>query len=81
MRWQDKTCGDISTPGGDTVVHTVKGYWLVDAMARYEFNKQLSASLSVSNLLDKKYYTIFSWYSTCTWGAGRTVNLNATYKF
>jgi outer-membrane receptor for ferric coprogen and ferric-rhodotorulic acid len=80
-RWQDKTWGDISTPSGGTTKHTVQGYWLFDAMARYEFSKQLSASLSVSNLLDKKYYTIFSWYSTYTWGAGRTVNLNATYKF
>jgi hypothetical protein len=48
-RWQDKTSGDISTPAGGTVTPTVKGYWIVDAMARYEFSKQLSASLSVKN--------------------------------
>lgn len=28
-------------------------------MARYDFSKQLSASVTVNNLLDKKYYTIF----------------------
>jgi len=80
-RWQDKTWGDIATPSGGSTVHTVRGYWLLDAMARYEFNKQLSASLSVSNLLDKRYYTIFSWYSTYTWGAARSANLNVSYKF
>ncbi|RLJ38077.1 TonB-dependent receptor [Acidovorax sp. 106] len=80
-RWQDKTWGDISTPSGGTMQHTVKGYWLVDLMARYDFSKQLSASVTVNNVLDKKYYTIFSWYSTYTWGAPRSVNLSMTYRF
>lgn len=80
-RWQDKTWGDIATPDGGTTQHTVKGYWLVDLMARYDFSKQLSASVTVNNLLDKKYYTIFSWYSTYTWGAPRSVNLSVTYRF
>ena len=50
-------------------------------MARYDFNKQLSASLSVKNLFDKKYYTIFSWYSTYTWGEPRNVRLTVNYRF
>ncbi|OWQ90803.1 TonB-dependent siderophore receptor [Roseateles aquatilis] len=80
-RWLDKTWGNIATPAGGTVVHEAKDYWVLDAMARYEFSKQLSASVNVSNLLDKKYYTIFSWYSTYTWGAPRAVTVNANYKF
>lgn len=80
-RWQDKTWGDISTPSGTPMKHTVKSYWVLDAMARYEFSKQLSASVSINNLLDKKYYTIFNWYSTYTWGAPRSVNLSVNYKF
>lgn len=80
-RWQDETWGQISTPGGDSVRHTVDGYWVLDAMARYRFNDNLSASVNVNNLLDKKYYTIFSWYSTYTWGAPRSVDLNVTYRF
>lgn len=80
-RWQDKTWGDISTPSGGTAVHTVKGYWLLDMMARYEFSKQLSATVNVRNLLDKKYYTIFSYYSTYTWGEPRSVNVSLNYKF
>ena len=50
-------------------------------MARYEFSDRLSATLNVNNLLDKRYYTIFSWYSTYTWGVARSVNLSASYKF
>ncbi|MFZ6640144.1 TonB-dependent siderophore receptor [Undibacterium sp. TC4M20W] len=80
-RWQDKTWGDISKPTGETIRHTVDSYWLFDAMARYEFSKQLSASIGVKNLFDKKYYTIFNWYSTYTWGEPRSVNLNMNYKF
>jgi outer membrane receptor for ferric coprogen and ferric-rhodotorulic acid len=80
-RWQDKTWGDIDQPGGGKALHTVQGYWLFDAMARYEFSKRLSAGININNLLDKKYYTIFSWYSTYTWGAPRSVTVNANYKF
>jgi outer membrane receptor for ferric coprogen and ferric-rhodotorulic acid len=80
-RWQDETWGNISTPDGGSVKHTVDGYWVLDAMARYRFNDNLSAALNINNLLDKKYYTIFSWYSTYTWGAPRSVDLNVTYRF
>lgn len=80
-RWQDKTWGDISTPDGNNQVFTAKNYWVLDATARYAFDEHLSASLTVDNLLDKKYLTIFSWYSTYTWGEPRSVNLNVTYRF
>ncbi len=50
-------------------------------MARYQVDKNLSAQLNVTNLLDKKYYTLFSWYSTYTWGEARNVSINMTYKF
>ncbi len=50
-------------------------------MARYEFSDRLSATLNVNNLLDKRYYTIFSWYSTYTWGEPRDVRLAMMYRF
>lgn len=50
-------------------------------MARYEFSDRLSATLNVNNLVDKRYYTIFSWYSTYTWGEPRNVRLAMTYRF
>nr|WP_245153802.1 TonB-dependent siderophore receptor [Allopusillimonas ginsengisoli] len=80
-RWQDKTWGMISAPDGQSVKHTVDDLLLVDLMARYDFTKQLSGTLKVSNLLDKKYYTIFSWYSTYTWGEPRNIMANLRYQF
>lgn len=81
-RWQGSTFGTITNPAnGASLVHRTEPYWLLDAMARYEFNDQLSATLNVNNLLDKHYYTIFSWYSTYTWGEPRNVRLTLNYKF
>ncbi|THF66639.1 TonB-dependent siderophore receptor [Pseudothauera nasutitermitis] len=80
-RWQDKTWGDVYNPAVGTVKHTVDDYWLVDAMANWRFSDKLSASLNISNLFDKKYYTIFNWYSTYTWGEPRSVNLSVKYTF
>ena len=82
VRWQDETWGNVKNPQyTDSIKHTVSDYWLVDAMANYQVNDQLSLSFNVNNLLDEKYYTIFSWYSTYTWGEGRNYNLGLKYKF
>lgn len=81
-RWQGSTFGTITNPAtGGSQVHRTEPYWLLDAMARYQFNDQLSATLNVNNLLDKHYYTIFSWYSTYTWGEPRNVRLTLNYRF
>ncbi|KAF1047773.1 TonB-dependent siderophore receptor [Xylophilus sp.] len=79
-RWQDKTWGDVSHPAG-TVRHTVPGYWIADASARYAFTPRLTGALALTNLFDRKYYTIFSSYSTYTWGEPRSVNASLTYRF
>ncbi|AOA57695.1 TonB-dependent siderophore receptor [Acinetobacter larvae] len=82
VRWQDKTWGQVSNPiYSQQVKHVVDDYWVVDAMANYKVNDQLALSFNINNLLDEKYYTIFSWYSTYTWGEGRNYNLGLTYKF
>ncbi|MEG2805617.1 TonB-dependent siderophore receptor [Stenotrophomonas sp.] len=81
-RWQGSTFGTISNPAnGQSQVHRTEPYWLLDAMAGYAFNERLSATLNVNNLLDKRYYTIFSWYSTYTWGEPRNVRLTVNYRF
>ena len=80
-RWQDKTWGDAYHPSGEYVTHTIGSYWLLDASASWRFSDHLSAALSVNNLLDEKYYTVFSWYSTYTWGEPRRVSASVTYRF
>ncbi len=54
------------------------GYATVDMRLGYQISKQLSASLNVTNLFDRKYYD-----SVVTtgfmWGTGRQVLLNLRY--
>ncbi|QWP79448.1 TonB-dependent siderophore receptor [Lysobacter sp. K5869] len=80
-RWQGRTFGPISAPGGASVEHRTQPYWLLDAMLGYRFDEKLSATLNVDNLLDKRYYTIFNVYSTYTWGEPRNVRVALTYRF
>ena len=54
---------------------TQKSYTLVDLMARYEFDKHISASLNVKNVLDQKYYENVGFYNGVFWGDPRTVSL------
>ena len=44
-------------------------------MARYEFDKHVSATLNVKNLLDQKYYENVGFYNGVFWGDPRTVSL------
>lgn len=60
-------------------------YVVVDAMARYALNRQLTLGVNVNNLLDKKYYagvnTMGSWGEYYDWGAPRSINVSVRYKF
>ncbi len=81
-RWQDLTFSEITNPATQAkVVHRTQPYWLLDAMARYQFNDRLLATVNVNDLLDKRYYMIFNWYSTYTWGQPRNVRLTLNYSF
>lgn len=55
-------------------------YTVVNAMARYEFSKQFSATLNVNNVFDKAYYSGLSMYGGI-YGAPRNVMLSAKYAF
>jgi outer membrane receptor for ferric coprogen and ferric-rhodotorulic acid len=67
--------------GGATTIEA-PGYGVVDLQAGYKFNENLTASLSVNNVFDKKYYervggtSVFNFY-----GEPRNVvfKLNATF--
>ena len=48
---------------------------LVDLMACYELDKQVSATVNVKNLLDQKYYENVGFYNGVFWGDPRTVSL------
>lgn len=57
------------------------GLTLLGLMARYEVSPQLSVSLNIENLGDKRYYTGLGGYNGYTYGNPRNGWLKATYKF
>lgn len=59
---------------------TQGGLTLIGLMARYEFDKKLSASLNIENLTDKRYYSGLGGYNGYTYGRPRNVWLKLTYK-
>ncbi|TBV12621.1 TonB-dependent siderophore receptor [Stutzerimonas kirkiae] len=54
-------------------------YVLVNAMARYDINQQLSASLNINNLLDRKYYASLT--ENGVYGEPRNAILSLKYSF
>lgn len=51
-------------------------------MARYEFNKNLSATFNLNNVFDKKYMaSVFTTYYSAMYGAPRNATLNVKYRF
>lgn len=58
-----------------------KAYSLVNLMARYDINKQLSAQLNINNVFDEKYFGMFAAYGAITYGAPRSATLTLKYRF
>ncbi|ARU59483.1 putative TonB-dependent receptor [Oleiphilus messinensis] len=56
-------------------------YALVSLMAKYAFNKELSAQLNVNNLLDETYYSQIGFYSQLAYGAPRNASVSLKYAF
>jgi iron complex outermembrane receptor protein len=76
-----------SSYSNDTNTVKADGYTLLDAALRYNFGatnpklKGLQATLSVTNLLDKDYYSSCSSEYYCQYGNGRTVLAGLRYKW
>ncbi len=55
--------------------------WLVDLMARYQITENVSATLNVNNVFDKKYYTNIGFYNSSYYGDPRNVMLSTRWNF
>ncbi|MGJ7541992.1 TonB-dependent siderophore receptor [Variovorax sp. LT1R16] len=67
---------------GRTVVARQGAYAVAGLMARYDVNEQLSVSLNVQNVFDRKYIASMSgWWYSGMYGAPRSAQLTARYKF
>ncbi|OZI71871.1 TonB-dependent siderophore receptor [Bordetella genomosp. 12] len=83
VNWQSKVYLTV-TPWdlGKTVTAKQDSYAVVNLMGRYDFSKQLSATLNVYNLFDKKYLSSLDEnFYTGYYGASRSVMLNMRYSF
>ncbi|OTG85263.1 TonB-dependent siderophore receptor [Acinetobacter sp. ANC 4558] len=58
-----------------------KAYYLASAFANYKFSEELSASINVNNLFDKKYYLNVGFYNGVYWGEPRNVTVSLRAKF
>ncbi|RCU50066.1 TonB-dependent siderophore receptor [Corallincola holothuriorum] len=67
MRWQDDisrsqgVVGDDFANAGDEIVTEQDAYAIVDLMARYNFNDDVSLSVNAYNVTDEKYLTSLYW--------------------
>lgn len=80
-RWQNKTWATLNRPVGGREDFTQESFWLFDLMARYQVTKNVSTTLNIDNLLDKKYYSIMDFYSVYSWGEPRSVTARVRWDF
>ncbi|MCY7259383.1 TonB-dependent siderophore receptor [Pseudomonas protegens] len=88
VNWQSDFFGKVFQPdpndpvnGGHDSRITQDSYYLVDAMARYQFNSHLSSTLNVKNLFDKQYYTGLGNFGTGFYGEPRSLQLTTRWDF
>jgi catecholate siderophore receptor len=75
-----QTSQNTST-GVITVPKYVPDYWRFDAMAGYDFTKNVTAQLNVQNLTDETYYTKAFTTHYAQLGPGRQYLLSLNMKF
>ncbi|WP_437884175.1 TonB-dependent siderophore receptor [Pseudomonas sp. LRF_L74] len=81
-RWQGQAWQVLSNRAkGTQEKFTQDDFWLVDLMARYKITDNLSASVNLNNLFDKKYYTNVGFYNSVSYGDPRNVMLSTRWDF
>lgn len=80
VRWESQSGFTSRGPGGQQLDSSQSGYALLDLMARYQFNRQWSATLNLNNVLDKKYYASTNIYSNY-YGAPFGAMLGVNYRY
>ncbi|MDR0210509.1 MAG: TonB-dependent siderophore receptor [Pseudomonas putida] len=80
-RWQSKSWQAVTNPVHGAQDVTQEAYWLVDLMTRYQISDNLSASVNLNNLLDKKYFTNVGFYNTVYYGDPRNLMFSTRWDF
>lgn len=80
--YHGSTWSEISNPAsGATEQYSQEAYWLVNAMAKYQFTDKLSTTLNINNLFDKYYYTNINFYANKAYGDKRNMMLTTRWDF
>ncbi|MFJ1300801.1 ferric-rhodotorulic acid/ferric-coprogen receptor FhuE [Pseudomonadota bacterium AL_CKDN230030165-1A_HGKHYDSX7] len=80
VNWQSHVYTDAFGPNGEERV-SQGSYAITNLMARYVFNRNLSAQLNVNNVFDRKFYSQIGFYNQGAWGAGRSAMLTMRYQY
>ncbi|XLZ71495.1 TonB-dependent siderophore receptor [Massilia sp. SR12] len=82
VNWEGRTYTlDPAAPDNTNGRIEQDSFALVNLMARYDINKQLSAQLNINNLFDKQHFGMFAAYGAITYGAPRSVSASLKYRF
>ncbi|WP_426335823.1 TonB-dependent siderophore receptor [Pseudoduganella sp. R-31] len=82
LNWESRTYTlDPAAPSGTNGVIEQGSFALASLMARYDFTRQLSAQVNVSNLFDKQHFGMFAAYGAITYAAPRSVSASLKYRF
>ena len=82
VNWEGRSYTDVTNTGtGEPATVEQEAYALVNLMARYRFNEQLSAQLNVDNLFDETYYSQIGFYTQLAYGEPRNVTATVKYQF
>lgn len=81
-RWESEPPKTADNPGTPNVIEKTPvgqpAYLLVNAMARYKLNDNVSLQLNVNNLFDKRYFNNNLWFAGYVYGEPR--NVRATLR-
>ena len=81
-RWQGKTWQSVyNNAKFQSEDVRQEAYWVVDAMAKYQFTDNVSTTLNVNNLFDKYYLTNIGFFNTGYYGDPRNVMLTTRVDF
>ncbi|QNA84348.1 TonB-dependent siderophore receptor [Sphingomonas sp. So64.6b] len=82
VKWESRPPVTAENPGTGVVEPIGQpAYAIVNLMARYAMNKQLSLQLNVDNLFDQTFYSGNSWFPGFVYGEPRNARVTLKYGF
>lgn len=82
LRWESRPPQTATNPGTGVVEKVGQpAYALVNLMAEYAFNEQVSLQLNVNNVFDETYFSNNEWFAGYIYGEPRNARVTLRYAF